>query len=36
MADFIGITVVAHLDLLPLEVRDLRLALNLIVLDPGL
>jgi len=27
---------VAHLDPLPLKVRDLRLALNLIVTDPGL
>jgi len=31
-----GITVVDPIDLLPLKVRDLRLALNLIAIDPGL
>jgi len=31
-----GITVVVLLDPHPLKVRDLRLALNLIVVDPGL
>jgi len=31
-----GITVVVPLDSLPLKVRDLRLALDLIVGDPGL